>query len=45
MASADRIAFTEHCRYPSGQQVLCVAVATVRDGLIVDQTGVQVWDA
>jgi ketosteroid isomerase-like protein len=45
VASPDRIAFTQHCRYPSGQRVLCIAVATVRDGLIVDQTGVQVWDA
>ena len=45
VASADRIAFTQHCRYATGQRVLCIAVATVRDGRIVDQTGVQVWDA
>ena len=45
VASADRIAFTQYCRYPGGEQVLCVAVATVRDGRIVDQTGVQVWDS
>ena len=45
VASPDRIAFTQHCRYPGGEQVLCLAVATVRDGRIVDQTAVQVWDS
>jgi ketosteroid isomerase-like protein len=45
VAGPDRIAFTQHCRYPSGEQVLCVAVATVHDGRIVDQTAVQVWDS
>ena len=45
VASPDRIAFTEHCRYPGGEQVLCITVATVRDGLITDQTAVQVWDS
>ena len=44
VASADRLAFVQHCRYPSGEQVLCLTVATVRDGRIVDQTAVQVWD-
>jgi ketosteroid isomerase-like protein len=45
VATPDRIAFTQHCRYPGGEQVLCVTVATVRDGLITDQTAVQVWDS
>ncbi len=45
VAAPDRIAFTQHCRYPSGQRVICIAVARVKDGLIVDQTAVQVWDA
>jgi ketosteroid isomerase-like protein len=45
VASPDRIAFTQYCRYPGGEQVLCLAVATVRDGLITDQTAVQVWDS
>ena len=45
VASPDRIAFTQHCRYPSGQRVVCIAVARVKEGLIVDQTAVQVWDA
>ena len=44
VADPGRIAFTQHCRYPSGQDVLCVTVATVRDGHITDQTAVQVWD-
>lgn len=45
VAAPDRIAFTQDCRYPSGAQVLCVTVATVRDGRILDQTAVQVWDS
>ena len=44
VATPDRIAFTQHCRYPGGEQVLCLTVATVRDGRIVDQTALQVWD-
>lgn len=44
VATADRIAFTQHCRYPGGEQVLCVTVATLRGGRIVDQTAIQVWD-
>jgi ketosteroid isomerase-like protein len=45
VAAPDRIAFTQHCRYPNGQRVDCIAVARVKEGLIVDQTAVQVWDA
>ena len=45
VASPDRIAFTQHCRYPGGEQVLCVTVATVQGGLINYQTAVQVWDS
>ena len=45
VAAPDRIAFTQHCRYPNGQRVVCIAVARVKEGLIVDQTAVQVWDA
>ena len=45
VATPDRIAFIQHCRYPGGEQVLCITVATVRDGLITDQTAVQVWDS
>ena len=44
VAGPDRIAFTQYCRYPGGEQVLCVTVATVRDGRITEQTAVQVWD-
>jgi hypothetical protein len=45
VATPERIAFTQHCRYPGGEQVLCITVATVGDGLITHQTAVQVWDA
>ena len=44
VSTADGLAFTQHCRYPEGGRVVCTTVATVRDGLIVSQTGVQVWD-
>jgi hypothetical protein len=38
------LAYTQHCRYPDGARVVCTTVATVKDGLIASQTGVQVWD-
>jgi ketosteroid isomerase-like protein len=37
-------AFEEQCRYPSGEGVVCVALARVEDGLITSQTGSQTWD-
>jgi hypothetical protein len=37
-------AFTEACRYPDGTNVLCATVIALSDGLISDQTVVQVWD-
>jgi hypothetical protein len=45
VATADRLAYTQHCRYPDGTEVVCVTVATVRDGRIGKQTAVQVWDS
>jgi hypothetical protein len=39
------LAFTQHCRYPEGSAVICVTVATVRNGKIDSQTAVQVWDS
>lgn len=39
------LAYTQHCRYPEGAQVVCATVASVEDGLIVRQTAVQTWDA
>jgi hypothetical protein len=37
-------AFTEACRYPDGTNVLCATVIAHSDGLISEQTVVQVWD-
>jgi hypothetical protein len=37
-------AYTEACRYPDGTNVLCATVIALDDGLISDQTVVQVWD-
>lgn len=44
VSTATGLGFTQHCRYPDGTRVVCTAVATVRDGRIVSQTGVQVWE-
>jgi hypothetical protein len=45
VVTSDRLAYTEHCRYPDGTAVVCVAVAHLTDGLIQEQTGVQAWDS
>jgi ketosteroid isomerase-like protein len=45
VVSGDTAAFTQACRYPDGTRVLCVAMLDLRDGLIVQQTAVQEWDA
>jgi hypothetical protein len=37
-------AYTQACRYPDGTNVLCATVISLDDGLISDQTVVQVWD-
>jgi SnoaL-like domain len=37
-------AYTQACRYPDGTNVLCATVIELEDGLIADQTVVQVWD-
>jgi len=37
-------AFEEQCRYPSGEGVVCIAVARVENGLITSLTGSQTWD-
>jgi SnoaL-like domain len=37
-------AFTQACRYPDGTNVLCATVIELRDGVISEQTAVQVWD-
>jgi hypothetical protein len=45
VVSGDTAAFTQACRYPDGTSVLCLAMLDLRDGLIVQQTAVQEWDA
>ena len=44
VADQGGLAFTQHCRYPDGNRVVCAAVATLEDGFIVRQTIVQTWD-
>jgi ketosteroid isomerase-like protein len=44
VADQGGVAFEQHCRYPEGNLVVCVAVATVEDGLITRQTIAQAWD-
>jgi hypothetical protein len=42
----DRFSFVQRCRYPSGEQVVCLTSAEVgTDGLIMSQIGIQVWDS
>ena len=45
VATSDGLAYTQHCRYPDGLDVVCVTVATTRDGKIRTQTAIQVWDS
>jgi len=45
VATADGLAFTQHCAYPDGTAVVCVTVARTSGGRIQSQTAVQVWDA
>jgi len=44
VSTSTGLAYTQHCRYPEGARVVCATVATLRDGLIVQQTAVQAWD-
>ena len=44
VADAHGVAFEQHCRYPEGNRVVCVAVARVDDGRITSQTIAQSWD-
>jgi hypothetical protein len=45
VSSPTGLAFTQHCRYPDGAEVLCSSVAAVSNGKIQRQTAVQVWDS
>ena len=41
----DRASYAVNCHYPDGTRVHCVGAAKLRDGKIVEQTNVQVWDS
>jgi hypothetical protein len=45
VVDGDRGSYTIDCTYPDGNKVLCMATVELRDGRIVRQRGVQVWDA
>jgi hypothetical protein len=45
VATSTGLAFTQHCRYPDGNRVLCATVAELREGKIQARTAVQVWDS
>ncbi len=38
------VAFEQHCRYPEGNSVTCLAVSTVSGAKITRQTIAQAWD-
>jgi hypothetical protein len=40
----NRVAYNLAFEYPSGTRLLCTTVLDVRDGKIVREVGVQVWD-
>ena len=42
--SADRMAFTQVCRYPDGKGVFCAASLELAGGKITRQIMVQAWD-
>jgi ketosteroid isomerase-like protein len=44
IADGNDIAFTQACAYPDGTRVFCAAVLQLKNGRIVRQTAVQVWD-
>ena len=45
VVTADRLAFTESCRYADGTNVLCMATADLDpQGRIVSQVAVTAWD-
>ncbi len=44
VSDAGGAAYTQACRYPDGTNVLCATVIELRDGVISEQTAVQVWD-
>ena len=45
MADGDRMAFSQHCTYPTGERVACQATLKLAGGQIARQTMLVVWDA
>lgn len=45
VVSGDTATFTQAGRYPDETRALCLAMMVLRDGLIVQQTAAQEWDA
>ena len=44
IANGEALAFTQACTYPEGTKVFCAAMLELKDGKIIRQTAVQVWD-
>jgi ketosteroid isomerase-like protein len=44
VVDGDKASYVIDCRYPDGNQVLCLATLELRDGQIARQRGVQAWD-
>jgi hypothetical protein len=44
VAEGNRLAFTQHCVYPTGAKVFCMAMLELKDGKIARQTTVHAWD-
>lgn len=44
VAEGNRLAFTQACSYPDGARVYCMAVLSLKNGKIAEQTVVQAWD-
>ncbi len=44
IATTDRMAFTQRCRYPDGKGVFCATTMELAGGKILRQVVVQAWD-
>jgi ketosteroid isomerase-like protein len=44
VAAGKDLAFTQACAYPDGGKVFCAAMLELKNGKIIRQTAVQVWD-
>jgi ketosteroid isomerase-like protein len=44
VADGNNLAFTQACAYPDGTKVFSAAMLELKDGKVIRQTAVQVWD-